>query len=157
MARHEASWRHSSTLLSHSIPLSNARRLSSAAGRHFALHKIQDRDSNLPEQSQSTGVLIATWSASVVRQTFYMTDRLLAFGSFEEVDPVVDRWCFCVDSVRDGMRLGARGGKQILGTGTRPMAWPRSLRRVCLRLGRDQFDECANSLSEISSFSVPTA
>jgi len=63
----------------------------------------------------------------------------------------------CGDSVRDGRPPGAWGGIQILGTGTRPMAWPRSDRRVCLRLGRNQFDECAHSLSEISSFSLPAA
>ena len=33
--------------------------------------------------------------------------------------------------------------------GQRPTAWPRSVRRVCLRRGRDQFNECACSLSKI--------
>ena len=40
-----------------------------------------------------------------------------------------------LDSVRDSRPPGARGGIQMLGTGTRPTAWPRSVRRVCLRLG----------------------
>ena len=44
-----------------------------------------------------------------------------------------------------------------LGPGISPLAWPRSVRRVCLRLGRDQFDECAYSLLEISSSSSPVA
>ena len=66
-------------------------------------------------------------------------------------------WCHCVDSARDGRPPDVRGVIQILGTGIRPMAWPRSVRRVCLRLGRDQLDECAYSLSEVSPFSVLTA
>ena len=51
----------------------------------------------------------------------------------------------------------SRGGIQILGTGISLLAWPRSVGLVCLRPGRDQFDECACSLSEISSFSSSTA
>ena len=66
-------------------------------------------------------------------------------------------WCHCVDSARDGRPPDVRCDIQILGTGIRPMAWPRSVRRVCLRLGRDQLDECAYSLSEVSPFSVLTA
>ena len=62
-----------------------------------------------------------------------------------------------MDSVRDGRPPGGRGGVRILGTGIRPMARPRSVRRRCLRLCRDEVDECACSLSEISSLSVPSA
>ena len=62
-----------------------------------------------------------------------------------------------MDSVRDGRPPGARGGIQILGTELRSMAWPRSVRRVCLRLGRDRFDKGVYCLLEISSFRVPSA
>ena len=62
-----------------------------------------------------------------------------------------------MDSVRDSRPLVARGGKQILGTGTRPVVWPRSGRRVSLQLVGHHFYQCAFSMSEISSSSVPTA
>ena len=52
-------------------------------------------------------------------------------------------WWLCVDSV------GAKGGIQILVTGIRPMAWPRSVRRVRLQLVGDQFFLFAYSVSEI--------
>ena len=39
-----------------------------------------------------------------------------------------------MDSVRDGRPPGAWGGTQVLGTATRPTAWPRSVRRVRLQL-----------------------
>ena len=38
-------------------------------------------------------------------------------------------------------------GIQILDTRTRPTAWPTSVRRECLQLGRDQFDKYAYSVS----------
>ena len=61
------------------------------------------------------------------------------------------RKSWCVDGVRDGKPPDARGGMQMLGTGTRPTVWPRSVRRRCLHIGRDQVDDCSFSLSEISS------
>ena len=71
--------------------------------------------------------------------------------------------CECIHgSWRHAMRLllwggqrtrcqtaGRPGRKTNSGHKTRPMAWPRSVRRLRLRLGRGQFDECAYSLSEI--------
>ena len=63
-----------------------------------------------------------------------MTDRLLAFGSFEEVDPAVNRWCFRVDSVQDERPPGARGW--YTNTGHRDKTY---------------------GLAEISSTSPPTA
>ena len=59
-------------------------------------------------------------------------------------------WCHCVDSARDGRPPDVRGGIQILGTGIRPMAWPRSARRVRLQPVGGQSFQCAYSLSEIS-------
>ena len=51
----------------------------------------------------------------------------------------IRRGCnLCVDSVRDGRPPGAPSGIQILCTGTRLMASPRSVRRLRLRLGRDR-------------------
>ena len=57
-----------------------------------------------------------------------------------------------MDSVREGRPPDARGGFQILGTGTRPTVWPRSVRRRCLRLGRNQVDECPSVFSVCLQF-----
>ena len=53
-------------------------------------------------------------------------------------------------STRNHSPTAGRGSIHILDR-DKAMVWPRSVRHGCPRLGRDQFDECAYSLSEISS------